>query len=308
MGRVECGCVGWMTSERSRAHEGGGEGAGGYQETTIGGCRFPQGTSGGRTMTREENNQERVYERTVDAIADGANAVAGGAGRVYEGIADLKEAAEEARAARGAGASLVEEAATAVGSLVNASRRGAAVAGDGDSEPAQAARSGLLHLYCGDGKGKTTAAMGLALRALGHGKLVTVVQFLKDGRSGELGPLQTLGAAVFSGASGSKFSWQMTDDEKAQVRLVQTANLKAALELASDLVVLDEACAAWRLELVDRDLLRQAVLERPAGCEMVLTGRDPADWMREASDYITEMRCEKHPFERGVPAREGVEY
>ena len=167
---------------------------------------------------------------------------------------------------------------------------------------------GLLHLYYGDGKGKTTAAMGLALRALGHGKLVTVVQFLKDGRSGELGPLQTLGAAVFSGASGSKFSWQMTDDEKAQARLVQTADLKAALELSSDLVVLDEACAAWRLDLVDRDLLKRTVLERPAGCEMVLTGRDPADWMREAADYITEMRCEKHPFERGVPAREGVEY
>ena len=244
--------------------------------------------------------QEQTDDRAMDAVASVASGLTGGAGRVHEGVAELVEAAEEARTARAAGASVVEETATAVDALKDAPVQ-TATAG----EPRT---TGLLHLYCGDGKGKTTAAMGVALRALGHGKLVTVVQFLKDGRSGELGPLQTLGAAVFSGASGSKFAWQMTDDEKAKVRLVQTADLKAAMELESDLVVLDEACAAWRLDLVDHALLQRAVLDRPAGCEMILTGRDPADWMRAAADYITEMRCEKHPYERGVPAREGVEY
>ena len=69
-----------------------------------------------------------------------------------------------------------------------------------------------------------------------------------------------------------------------------------------------EACAAWQLGMADPDLLRRAVLERPAGREVVLTGRDPAPWMREAADYSTEMRCHRHPYARGVLAREGVEF
>ena len=88
----------------------------------------------------------------------------------------------------------------------------------------------------------------------------------------------------------------------------QTELLRRALAAPCDLLVLDEACAAWTLDTVDRDLLRQAVLERPAGCEAVLTGRDPAPWMCQAADYSTEMRCHRHPFEQGVPAREGIEY
>ena len=76
---------------------------------------------------------------------------------------------------------------------------------------------GLVHLYHGTGKGKTTAAMGLALRALGQGFQVTVVQFLKDGRSGELEPLKKLGARVFSGPGTMKFSWKQTPEEREQL-------------------------------------------------------------------------------------------
>ena len=72
--------------------------------------------------------------------------------------------------------------------------------------------------------------------------------------------------------------------------------------------MLDEACAAWETDLVDRELLRRAVLEKRAGQELALTGRRPADWMEEAADYSTEMRCHRHPFHRGIPAREGVEF
>ena len=161
---------------------------------------------------------------------------------------------------------------------------------------------GLLHLYWGEGKGKTTAAAGLAVRALGCGRRVTFVQFLKDGSSHELG------AAVFSEMEDSKFVFQMTPEEKAAACIRQTELLRRALAAPCDLLVLDEACAAWMLDTVDRDLLRQAVLERPAGCEAVLTGRDPAPWMRRAADYSTEMRCHRHPFEQGIPAREGIEY
>ena len=74
------------------------------------------------------------------------------------------------------------------------------------------------------------------------------------------------------------------------------------------LLILDEACAAWQLEMVDRVLLRRTVEERPAGQEMVLTGRDPAPWMLAAADYSTEMRCHGHPYLRGVAARKGIEF
>lgn len=167
---------------------------------------------------------------------------------------------------------------------------------------------GLVHLYWGDGKGKTTAAMGLALRALGGGLRVTAVQFLKDGSSSELAPLRGLGAKVYAGNAGGKFVYQMTQAEKADIQARQTRLLKEALALPCDLLLLDEACAAWQLDMVDRDLLQQAVLQRPAGREVALTGREPAEWMRAAADYSTEMRCHKHPYEQGVTARKGVEF
>lgn len=169
------------------------------------------------------------------------------------------------------------------------------------------ASQGLVHLYCGDGKGKTTAAMGLALRALARGHKVAVVQFLKDGTSGEVDLLRRLGATVLSGEV-TGFVFQMTDRERASAREVQDACLAEALGLGADLLVLDEACAAWNLDMVDRDLLRRAVFGRPEGCEAVLTGRDPAAWMRDVADYITEMRALRHPYDRGVEAREGVEF
>ena len=167
---------------------------------------------------------------------------------------------------------------------------------------------GLVHLYCGDGKGKTTAAVGLALRALGAGRTVTVVQFLKDGQSGELALLRRLGAAVYSGQPGMKFVFQMNDTEKAAARAAHDAMLRRALAEPCDLLVLDEACAALALGMVDEALLKDAVQWRPAAREVCLTGRDPAPWMREAADYLTEMRCVRHPFAQGIAARRGVEF
>ncbi len=167
---------------------------------------------------------------------------------------------------------------------------------------------GLVHLYYGTGKGKTTAAMGLALRALGQGLRVRVVQFLKDGRSGELEPLKRLGAEIFSGSGEMKFSWTQTPDEREKTRAAQTALLERALEEPWDLLVLDEACAACRTGLVDEGLVKEAVLHRPPGREVVLTGRDPAAWMVEAADYVTRMEGERHPYDRGIPARRGVEF
>ena len=151
--------------------------------------------------------------------------------------------------------------------------------------------NGLIHLYHGDGKGKTTAAMGLAVRALGCGRRVVIVQFLKGGATGELEPLQTLGATFYRGKAGQKFVF-----------------LRRALAEPADLLILDEACAAWNLNMVDRELLQNAVLHKPAEQELAMTGRDPAPWMLDAADYITEMCCRRHPYEKGIPARKGVEF
>ena len=157
---------------------------------------------------------------------------------------------------------------------------------------------GLLHLYWGDGKGKTTAAMGLALRALGSGKRVVIVQFLKGGQSGEIPLLAQLGAKIFRGKGGQKFVFQMNEAEKAAARAVQNENLTAALAEPADLLILDEAGSAWELDMVDKDLLRRAVLERPAAQECVLTAHKAPQWMLDAADYSTEMKCCRHPYQK----------
>ena len=159
----------------------------------------------------------------------------------------------------------------------------------------------MIHVYHGDGKGKTTAAMGLALRMLAAGRRVVVVQFLKDGESGEARLLaEHFGVPVFAGKASDKFTWSMTSEELAATCELHDGNLASALaelEGAQEgLLVLDEA-------LVDRALDMSA-----RGVEVALTGRAPSRKIVEKADYITEMRCEKHPYEQGICAREGVEY
>ncbi|MDD7170707.1 MAG: cob(I)yrinic acid a,c-diamide adenosyltransferase [Faecalibacterium sp.] len=169
-------------------------------------------------------------------------------------------------------------------------------------------RTGLLHLYYGDGKGKTTAAMGLALRALGSGKKVVVLQFLKGGQSGEIPLLEQLGAKIYRGKAGQKFVFQMNEAEKAATRDLQNRNLAAAMTEDADLLVLDEAGSAWELDMVDKALLQKAVLARPAAQECVLTAHAAPRWMLDAADYVTEMKCCCHPYQKGIAARKGIEY
>ena len=145
-------------------------------------------------------------------------------------------------------------------------------------------RTGLLHLYYGDGKGKTTAAMGLALRAMGSGKRVVILQFLKGGKSGEVPLLEQLGAKVYRGKAGQKFVFQMNEAEKEATRQLQNANLTAAMADPADLLILDEAGSAWELDMVDKALLQKAVLERPAEQECVLTAHAAPQWMLDAAD------------------------
>lgn len=174
----------------------------------------------------------------------------------------------------------------------------------------------MIHVYHGDGKGKTTAAMGLALRAVGRGWPVAVCQFLKDGTSGEVRMLASMpGVTVLHVTPPARFTASMNDEERAATRAEQDDNLRRVVGLVrageARLVVLDELAAALRAGLVDEALVREALSLASGeqdGPELVVTGRRPPEFVKEAADYITEMRCERHPFEEGVTAREGVEY
>ena len=120
--------------------------------------------------------------------------------------------------------------------------------------------------------------------------------------------LEQLGAKVYRGKAGQKFVFQMNEAEKAAARAVQNENLTAALDEPADLLILDEAGSAWELDMVDKDLLRRAVLERPAAQECVLTAHKAPQWMLDAADYSTEMKCRRHPYQKGIKARKGIEY
>ncbi len=169
----------------------------------------------------------------------------------------------------------------------------------------------MLHLYCGDGKGKTTAALGLILRHIGAGGTAALVQFLKSGETGELSALQALGVPIYRNDFPHGFAPQMDEATRERVIRSQNENLHLALELVRkgkvSLLVLDEAIAADNLALLNRESLR-TLLDECNGIEVVLTGRNPAADLIERADYVTDMRLVKHPFTRGVCARRGVEY
>lgn len=179
--------------------------------------------------------------------------------------------------------------------------------------PAPAPLRGLIHLYHGAGKGKTSAAMGLALRCLGHGKPVVIAQFLKDGTSGECRLLTQLPQVrLFASHPSGQFTGQMSAADRVQTahrvgQLFADATA-AAVQNAAGLLVLDEACAAVNYHFLDERRLLAFLDQKPASLEVVLTGRDPSAALRERADYITEMRQQRHPFERGIPAREGIEW
>lgn len=173
---------------------------------------------------------------------------------------------------------------------------------------------GKVHLYSGDGKGKTSAAVGLSVRARGHGLNVCFAQFLKSGRSAELRVLETIGVRVVSGQSVEKFSFKMTDEEKAGVRKENDERLDWLWQLANsgdiDVLVLDEAVgAAFGTGLLDAQKLLRFVREKPSHLELVLTGRDPSKELSEAVDYHTNLCLRRHPYvSEGLVARAGIEY
>ncbi len=172
--------------------------------------------------------------------------------------------------------------------------------------------TGLIHIYTGDGKGKTTAAVGLAVRCAGSGENVVFCQFLKDNQSSELSILRQIPQITLVQAAPTHvFYKNMTVEQQAEARLVCRELLERAITAATEknarLLVLDEAVAAYNHQMLDRERLLAFLRAKPAELEVVLTGRDPAPELIAPADYVSEVKKLKHPFERGIPARRGIE-
>lgn len=172
---------------------------------------------------------------------------------------------------------------------------------------------GLIHIYCGDGKGKTTAAIGLAVRAAGAGMRVHFAQLLKGGDTSELAVLKTIPSLTVERCDKDYgFTFSMSEAEKEQITQCHNRILSNALGMMErgeiGLLILDEFNAAYKARLVDRALAERIVLKKPEAAELVLTGREPDPRFVAAADYVSEIRAVKHPFERGIAARKGIEF
>ena len=170
---------------------------------------------------------------------------------------------------------------------------------------------GLVHVFTGNGKGKTTAALGAILRALGHGLKVYIVFFMKgDYPYGEFNTLSKL-----SNVDVASFGFRsLTDpanikpEEIEQAKLALAAAREAVLSGNYDLVVLDEINVALALKLIELDEVIRLIGDKPVNVEIILTGRYADNKLIEMADLVTEMVKVKHPYDQGIPAREGIEY
>jgi cob(I)alamin adenosyltransferase len=181
---------------------------------------------------------------------------------------------------------------------------------------------GLVQVYTGNGKGKTTAALGLALRAAGHQLRTCVIQFMKRGwESGERTSVARLAPEVEIHAFGSERWgdsgtrpqgtpwWELppSEEDRAQAQQALAFGRQTVTGGEWDIVVLDEVLGALRHGLLSLDQLLALIHDKPSSVELVLTGRDAPAEIIAAADLVTEMKEVKHPFRKGVKARKGIE-
>ena len=164
----------------------------------------------------------------------------------------------------------------------------------------------MIQVYIGEGKGKTTASIGLSIRAAGHGFNVLFMQFLKDDSSGEISVLRSIsGIEVIHCPVNYGFTFQMTEDQKKETALEYDKMLDKAIEADVFLIVLDEAIHALNAGLINREKLERLLHKN---CEIVLTGQNVPEWLSDRADYVSDIQKIKHPYDKGVQARVGIEF
>lgn len=172
--------------------------------------------------------------------------------------------------------------------------------------------SGLIHIYEGDGKGKTSAGVGLSVRCAGSGQKVLYTQFLKNDKSNELKVLEQIdGIHVVHCTKSFGFSFQMTEEVKAEAKEYYTQHFRNVTKMAQEgnykLLVLDELIASYNLNMVNKQDVIDFLKNKPEELEVVMTGREPAEQLIELADYVSRIQKIKHPFDKGIPARVGIE-
>ncbi|MGC8594668.1 MAG: cob(I)yrinic acid a,c-diamide adenosyltransferase [Candidatus Kryptoniota bacterium] len=178
---------------------------------------------------------------------------------------------------------------------------------------------GYLHVYTGNSKGKTTAALGLAFRALGYGYSVRMLQFLKGPGKGELGTVE-YGEWLASEKFGDRFIIEALgrpnfvnpkNPDQLDVELAKKG-VSRALEVMGgnypDILILDELTVAFSFKLIDWDDIEKILYAKPGDMELIITGRDAPQALIQRADLVTEMKQIKHYYERGIKARQGIEF
>lgn len=172
---------------------------------------------------------------------------------------------------------------------------------------------GLVHVYTGGGKGKTTASVGLGVRAYGRGLKVLMVQFLKGNESGEHNAIAKLGDGfkVNPGKPMVKFTWNMNKQEYAEATKIQREQFEYAVKEANsgrwDMLILDEIMATITTGMIPVESVASFIKSKPDSLEVVMTGRDAPEELVCLADYVSEIKEIKHPMYKGIPARRGIE-
>lgn len=171
----------------------------------------------------------------------------------------------------------------------------------------------MKHIYYGDGKGKTTATIGLAVRAAGSKMKVLFVQFLKTEFSGERHILShTENVTLTFCPLELKFTFEMDDKEKAQAAKIFKGIFDSAVTTALtekyDMVVLDEVFEAINAHMLSESEVYEFITNAPSSMEIVMTGHNPPQKFMDCADYITELKKIKHPYDRGITGRIGIEF
>ena len=177
-------------------------------------------------------------------------------------------------------------------------------------------KNGLVLVHTGEGKGKTTAAIGLAVRAWGNGFRILILQFIKGSwKYGELAALKALAeidGRIEIRPSGIGFTRKATAEEMTTHRKkAQAALQEAASEMTSgqwDMIVLDEINYALKFGLLEEQEVLELLSQKPADLHLVLTGRDALPAVIDRADLVTEMKLIKHPFQKGIRAQKGIEF